>query len=295
MAGKPLAAPRAAPDWRRLRSLLRARAAGALWRLLNRPAPLAEGAVVTFAMPLIGRASARDWQLVSDRLAVTLTSLLRQTDPRWEAIICGQDRPDGLPDDPRIRFLAYPVAADPRMVTDKYRKIPVILRAISRGPRRDGYLFFLDADDMLHPDLVAHMLSTAEPGGYLVESGYMLDAATGEMGRLGLPDARDPNPSPFHRHCGSCSAIRIDRTRWTAWSLPVVRRGQHQWQAENLLCFGLRLAPVPFPAAIYVVNHGENTRQRRGKLGGKMDYLAKHRLDPDETAGVRRTFGLDAR
>ena len=195
--------------------------------------------------------------MVTDRLAVTLSALVRQSDPRWQAVVCGQDRPGDLPDDPRIRFLRYTVPADPGTVTDKYWKIPFLLDHLSRDPPRDGYLFFLDADDILHPGLVAHMMTAAEPGGYLIEAGYMLDVATGEMAGLGLPDARNPAPSPFHRHCGSCSAIRADRARWYAWSLPVLRRGQHQWQAEHLRSFGLTLAPVPFPAAIYVVNDGE--------------------------------------
>jgi hypothetical protein len=295
MSAAGSASGRTRTDWRRTRSLVRAELAGRAWRLLNRPLPLAKDAVVTFAIPLIGRASAGDWDRVSDRLAATVSSLLRQTDPRWEAIICGQDRPEGLPEDSRVRFQRYPHAAQPGAITDKYDKIPFILSGLSREPRRDGYLVFLDADDILHPRLVAHMMTAAEPGGYLIESGYMLDAATGEIGRLEPPRAQRPSTTPFHEHCGSCSAIRIDRARWYGWRLPVTRKGQHQWQRRNLRSFGLHLAPVPFPAAIYVVNHGENTRQRRGKMSAKMQYLARNRLDADEARQVLTDFGLDPR
>lgn len=289
------ASGRARFDWRRTRSLVRAELAGRAWRLLNRPRPLAKDAVVTFAIPLIGRASAGDWDKVSDRLAATISSLLRQSDPRWEAIVCGQDRPEGLAGDPRVKFLRYPQPARPGTVTDKYDKIPFILAGLSRDPPRDGYLFFLDADDLLHPGLVAHMLTAGEPGGYLIESGYMLDAATGEMGRLEPPGAGHASTAPFHEHCGSCSAIRIDRARWYGWTLPITRKGQHQWQRRNLRSFGLHLAPVPFPAAIYVVNHGENTRQRRGKMSAKMGYLARNIVEPGEAEKVLVDFGLAPR
>lgn len=278
--------------WRRTRSLVRAKAYGAFWRLWNRPEPLSPDALVTFAIPLIGRASASDWEMVNTRLAATLASLLRQTDPRWEALICGQDSPDAMPDDPRCHFVRYPVAADPGTVTDKYWKIPFILGSLSKSPPRDGYLFLLDADDILHPGLVEHMMSRRARGGYLIDKGYMLDASSGDMAYLGPPDESHPGTSRFHLHCGSCSAIRSDRSRWWGWRMPVSYRGQHDWQPANLGSFGLDLSTVPFPAAIYVVNHGENTRQRRGKMNGKLGYLARNRIDAEEATRVAADFAL---
>jgi hypothetical protein len=74
--------------------------------------------------------------------------------------------------------------------------------------------------------------------------------------------------------------------------MPVSYRGQHQWQPANLASFGLELSTVPFAAAVYIVNHGENTRQRRGMMHGKLGYLRRNRVDAEEAARVAEEFSL---
>ena len=71
---------------------------------LASPSPRSE-IYVQFMTPLIGRDKARNWDTVCRWVQLTAESLLRQTDPTWKWVICGQDRPDTLPDDPRINFL----------------------------------------------------------------------------------------------------------------------------------------------------------------------------------------------
>lgn len=278
--------------WLPGRSVVKAAIVGFFWRMRNPVRPLSPDGIVTFAIPLIGRARASDWAEVNRRLSGTLASLLRQTDPRWQVVVCGQDRPEMPLDDPRLRFVAFPHEARPGRMTDKYRKVRHILRALARMPPRDGYLFFLDADDLLHPGLVSYMMTHGAPGGYLIDKGYLLDASSGALGYLGEPDAEHPSAVPFHQQCASCSAIRADGLSGRNWRTPFRYKGRHAAQAENLRRFGLHLEPVPFPAAIYVVNHGENMRKRRGKMDVNLAYLAANRLTPDEAARIAETFGL---
>lgn len=126
------------------------------WRRANPLAPPSGGGIVRFIVPLISRSKARDWSVVCRNLARTVASLRRQTDPNWRATICCQTRPDGIDWDERVRFLRFPFMKRTD-ASDKNAKLRHLLRETARQDRADGYPFFLDADDILHPRLVAHM------------------------------------------------------------------------------------------------------------------------------------------
>lgn len=279
-------------NWRRFRSALRATALGGAWRLRHRALPLSKDALITVAVPLISRTASGNWERVVSCLETTLRSILAQTNPRWELILCGQDKPATLPQDPRISFLLFPTDKGSPQVNDKYLKIPYILQQFAASPARDGYFFILDADDIIHPELFDYMLSCGERGGYIIDKGYMLDAASGHLAWMGPADELHPNATAFYLHCGSCSAIRLDRRRWKNWQAPIRMRGQHQWQLRNLQCFGLRLAAVPFHAAIYIVNHGENAQARKGKIQNKLSYVNGNLISDEEKSRAVRAFGL---
>jgi hypothetical protein len=58
--------------------------------------------------------------------------------------------------------------------------------------------------------------------------------------------------------------------------------------------YGLRLRKLPFAGAIYLVNHGDNMRLKRGRQDTKLRYLAANRLSDRARARVAAEFGLDA-
>ena len=61
-----------------------------------------------------------------------------------------------------------------------------------------------------------------------------------------------------------------------------------------MACHGLPLDPVPFPAGLYLVNHGENMVERRGNLGGKLAYLERNLVPAPEVAGIAAAFKAPA-
>lgn len=259
------------------------------------PRPPAD--LVWFAIPLVSRRRAPDWARVEQDLAVTLASLLAQTDPRWTAVICGQDPPSTLPDDPRIHFRRVAIAD---RFNDQRQKGRVMVSDFVRARQgRVSYYFKLDADDILHPGLVAHILRDDNGQGYLIDRGHALDAghlaATGELRLARLERSvqhqfRIENVA-FFQQCGSCAAFWTDLTRGANFAWLLKTRGNHVVIDRNMSDFGFVLAPVPFPAAIYVLNHGNNMRQRKGKLDRKM-AMFDHVAEPDPDS-VRRDFGLD--
>jgi len=269
------------------------RALGRLWQWQREDRPLAPDATVTFAIPLIGRARAFDWAQVQRNLLWTIGALLNQTNPRWEAIVCGQDRPAGLDADARLSFLPFARTPDPARPSDQRPKMRAMRDAVAAQRGRDGYLVYLDADDIVHPELVAHCLGAGHRDGYAFSLGYMLDARSGALGYFGPPTPHYPHASPLWQACGTASAVRLDRRTRRAL-LPHRFRGSHSQQIARFAEFGMHLADLPFPAAIYAVNHGENMRRRRGKDARQLDYLAANRLDAAVAEQARAAFRIDA-
>lgn len=268
---------------------------GLHWRRANAaaltapPPDPAHGRVV-FAIPLISRRRAADWDQVQQNLRATLTSLRRQQDGRWIAFVCSQDRPDRVEFDDQVRFLPF---AGSDASYDGYRKCAHIRTEWLGAERGAGYYFQLDADDLLHPRLVSYLLGDNNRQGYLIDRGYMLDHATLDLAVLQPADAEYPKATEFYRSCGSSSALWFDRSHGADFATVLARRGNHRKVAQNMAHFGFRLARVPFHAAIYVMNHGDNLRQKSGLMDGKMMHFTVNPIrDPARRAEIAETFGF---
>lgn len=248
--------------------------------------PTPEG--VTLLIPLVGRHHVGDWGAVQARLRGTLDSLLAQSDPRWRAVICCQDRPD-LPDDPRVSYLPFD---DPAPGNDKWRKLAALGRHLPDMPPLPGYVMSFDADDLLHRDATRWMLRGAAPGGWLVEQGYVLNHATGGIGLAGRPTPTLPLRKPFWKLCGSCAALRYDPDLpQMAETLTAMTQHEHRMFPYLAALAGLRLTPLPRPAVLYVLNHGENFGARRGRVSFKARFVERFRItDPALLEDVAQGF-----
>ncbi len=285
--------------WRARRQDLARRRAETARRWAATPhQPPSDDPVVVFLIPLISRARARDWDLVVALLQGTLSSLIGQRDVNWHALICGQNQPEGLPDDPRLSFLPYETPdADLDSTTrfDKWdKRRQLVARLATQFAGRDGYVFPLDADDLIHPALVAHVRADNNGGGYYAPTGYMMDHQTGALAWCGPRSIAHPFAKPFLRHCGSSAAIRFDFRQSSAGAELYLNMGKHKELPQTMAAHGLTLEPLPFPGGIYVINHGDNIRSRRGKMDEKLTYLRRNRLKSAEADAARATFGLPA-
>ncbi|MCB1335591.1 MAG: glycosyltransferase family 2 protein [Roseivivax sp.] len=256
--------------------------------LRRAPAPTAPAELVTFLVPLVGPAHVSDFAAVEARLADTLNSFLAQSDPRWRAVICCQQRP-AMPADDRLIYLPF---SDPAPGNDKWRKLAALSARLDTLPPAPGYVMSFDADDLLHPGAVAEMLSDQAPGGYLVRSGYVLNHATGAVGRADAPSLTQPLRKPFWKLCGSCAALRADGGDHAATAF-VAAMTQHEHRMFPYLArlAGRRLTPLARPSVLYVLNHGENFGARRGRVSFKARFVDRFRVtDPDELKALHRDF-----
>jgi len=245
---------------------------------------------VMFLIPLVGAHHVGDWQAVTARLRTTLDSFTAQDNPNWRAVVCCQNQPD-LPDDPRISYLPFD---DPAPGNDKWRKLRVLAEALSRLADRPGYVMSFDADDLLGQGTVTEMLARQAAGGYLVRSGLVMDAATGDIARADRPGLTTPLRKPFWKLCGSCAALYHDPAN-PASTRFIAEMTQHEHRMFPYLATlaGQRLDPLHRPSVLYMLNHGENFGARRGRVGYKTRFVQRYRItDPDRLRTIRQEFPI---
>lgn len=253
---------------------------------LNAPRKQVEQPVITAAIPLISKAKSGDWNTVCLNLARTVQSVLDQRYDNIEVLICGQDEPHHVPQSDKVRFLKAP-AFSTKKKSDKGHKISLMADDIAERYHRLTYLLILDADDLVHPDLFPYVATDNNSLGYLIDKGYLADFEEKQIAPL-----TPASGHPFDRHCGSCAVFALDLTRpWVAKSyIKTLSRGHNQYGRMSKR-FGVPLVPVPFPAALYVINHGENARARRGTGGFKSELLRKNAVsDSEETRTIMAEY-----
>ena len=178
-----------------------------------------------FGVPLIARAAAGDWALVDRLFALTLRSVLAQTDRDFRVVVAGHDRPPCwgalVAGDARFGFVeADWTPAAPTLANDDggAKKALIHARVLADGR---GLLMFLHADDWVDRDLVRAARAAIGPAqiGAIIARGWAYDWRTGRAARFPVAGGFD---GAFHALCGSSTLARIDPT-----SDDPVRRDPH--------------------------------------------------------------------
>jgi hypothetical protein len=146
-----------------------------------------------------------------------------------------------------------------RRIGDKYSKLKINLSAALADPEAQ-WVMFVDSDDLVHRDVVAHALAHDGewPGGHTVTRGYSW--------RVGEDSLREVNG--FHKICGTCNVVRLvqwEKDQFAAThSVNTFERKTHWLFAGHASVFkrlrntGRDTAKLPFRAAIYVTGTGFN-------------------------------------
>lgn len=251
-----------------------------------------------FAIPLAA-ATVGDWEHTCQMLGHTLRSILNQSNASFRVLLCGHDRPDLRElEDSRVEWMVSDI--DPPVGSGKYRPDKARKRALIAHRFRQlggGYYMPLDADDLVHRDLVAHVRETRSPHGYSLRRGYAMDWKNRKLAPV--PGVWD---TTFDQVCGSSGIFHFQPT-----DLPeTLGKGTdeayfHQfsfhayWRTtahEN----GRPLEDVDFPAVIYVLNHAQNLSfsLQRGALRQEnlCRFIAERAIDA--TGDIEKAFALPA-
>lgn len=221
-----------------------------------------------FAIALKPKSVSSDWQQVEDNLRRTIRSA-RASDPAAAVIVACHDEPDlGEATDGVISLrVPFPEPSSPREggrdKAAKRRYAGAWLRERMDGGD-EAYVMFLDGDDLVHRDLVSYVRSGRKPS-YVVRNGYVADLERGLISRR----------SDFDKTCGSSFVFRFAGaelpTSWEDLSAPFSQFGaspdQRGHPEYDQVAADLGRPPVafPFPAVVYVVNHGESLWSAKGR------------------------------
>ncbi|MEO0344031.1 MAG: glycosyltransferase family A protein [Pseudomonadota bacterium] len=239
-------------------------------------------------MPLISKQRSKNWNRTIGLLHLTINSLLAQNDPNWQVIIVCQEKPD-LPDDPRVHFRRFEKDVSSNLRTDKWMKLALAYRVWIRELPKDGYLFPLDADDLLHPDLVRRILNKRHQGAVILKRGFMLNVKSGEMSRL-FGQGRNTGIA-FFGTCGSSAAIRVSPDHFYKPTYVAQSYIDHGKPQIHFPLFGYDILYMNFPAGIYCLNHGDNM-DWDVRSHGQIATIRKNALNPGHRDKVLQRFGL---
>lgn len=254
---------------------------------------------VHFILPLKAPSVAGDlWQTTCALAVDSVAALLGQTDSRFTVHLICHTSPDGLPAHASVhlhhaRFPAPVPHADLRTrMRDKALKLAQGYGIIRNQMTREGaFIIQMDADDFVHKDLTAHLLSTTPPAGAIFEHGLYYDAHLGRAWEI----------DRFHILCGTCAApffrtedipcldhavtMDLEQLGQLFWPLSI-RHGE--WSARAAQA-GQPLAPLPFPGAIYRVNTGANNHgPRRVRFRHRYPILYRRFKDQGGTTWTYR-------
>ena len=248
-----------------------------------------------FGIPLRAKACSQNWALVCRNLEMTLSSLAGQSRRDFKVLVACHEQPDIDTFDLDIEFIIADSPVPPLLddkgepSNDKPLKKRLLGMALKAQVTQPFYYMQLDADDLIHPELVAKTLSDDNRCGYLIDKGFMLDC---DSGRFGICD---PEHSPFWQQCGSCAVVCF-----TPEDLPVklmdnqcyfTQFKRHREYAEIAAQHGRPLTPFNDYMGVYMVNHGENdVSAYRGKIDVKSNYVRRHLLEDE--AMVQRLRAL---
>ncbi len=217
-----------------------------------------------FCIPLMPKANAGDWGQVCRVFQQTIRSLENQKNQNFKVLLAAQDLPEFFPEiDLDIVHVHTPWAVEDdksHKLRDKRWKKTTLLRHVRQAG--GGYVMMLDADDLVSNRLVEYALQERNPNGYIIEQGFAYDWKA---------DLIAPIPGvwgkTFDAVCGSCSIIYFNREDLpppTAQEnsdegpyLAAKLRQHAQWK-HVMAEAGRPLQAVPFPGAVYVLNHDNN-------------------------------------
>jgi glycosyltransferase involved in cell wall biosynthesis len=229
---------------------------------------LPDAPTFVFAIPLIARSAAYDWDVVVHHFNATLGSIFNQTDPNFRVIVACTGRPEvRIPVDERLEFVDLPDRPfSPHDPEWSYRDIARRRHAVLKhaAPDGDAYVMLVDADDLVSCRLVSHVRQTNHQYGYLLTRGYIYDSTHGLLSML--PNKIGQSVSFFYS-CGTSIVLRLtaeelrNSTDEQGYFRRVMRRG-HPWAGKFSMAEGRPLGLIEFRAAVYVRNHGSNMSER---------------------------------
>ncbi len=211
---------------------------------------------VVFIIPLKSKVISKNWEEVVSLCRDTLTSIYNQSCPEFVIfLICNRGQAPNLSGfDERLNIVEDDFKI-PQNIKEIYYDIKVkIKRGLIAGKNHVDHFFMrLDADDLIHKNLVDYVSSRPDKNGWYIPWGYMYKRNSKNI-------YIRPN---FHVFSGSSHIIKLREEDFpedmsTADDEYLVDFWQHLAVKNILESRGRKLDPLPFKGALYLIGHNES-------------------------------------
>ena len=228
--------------------------------------------MLAFIIPMRHPDNAVDWCSQKRNLSEVVRAISSQTGDDWKAVIVanhGSDLPD-LPKKFEIKWVDFSpnplrdrTAVDRDVFNNSTRldKGRRVLAGLLHAAPVDYYMV-VDDDDLVSKRLASFVSDNDGSNGWYVKTGYIWNDGRCLLARY----------SDFSKLCGTCNIVRTDLIGLPSSlqdaSDDYIRRmlGSHIMIHDFMIKNGVPLAPLPFPGAVYRVNHIGSQSKSRGVL-----------------------------
>jgi hypothetical protein len=211
--------------------------------------------MIVFIVPLIAPAYCKNWPLISALCERTLRSLTSQTSEHFHVILVCDEAPISDFRHPKLSIVQEPFwLPDPTNFGSRlWNKREKLKRGLIEARKfNPDFIMYADADDCVSSQLCAFIESSPVTDSFIIRNGYAYFEGSRWLHRR--PE--------FDQICATSSVLRCregDLPRSMddkAEDFHLLRMGHNEVSAEMKIKG--TVADIAFPAAVYVVGHGEN-------------------------------------
>ena len=236
--------------------------------------------MVTFLTSIRHPRSSSNFAKVESLFEMSLRSVCSQSDSNFAVVVVANDVPRINFKDSRVTYhiVDFPcpdpqrssARGIPHLFRDKGTKLIAGMLAAKRF--KPDYFAIFDADDLVSRRIAQFVNTHSNAAGWYVDSGYVVNSKTWMTQRK----------SGLYRYCGSTLVpnasqllrlARIEESVSTDLSQDQIVRlsspqfvdqviGNHPYMIGYFASHGLRMRPLPFRAACWILETGENSASR---------------------------------
>ncbi|MEP0916927.1 glycosyltransferase family 2 protein [Leptolyngbya sp. DQ-M1] len=230
--------------------------------------------MLVFIIPLRSAQSSKSWEKVSKLLERTLRSICHQTSTEYHVIILCHDRPILQDDYAQVEFVEvdFPAPNQASSIAerriDKNRKLWTGIHHAAKN-FKDAHLMIMDADDCIHKNLAAFVAQHPQANGWYFSQGYQYQEGSWLIRH---------RKRGFEQFCGSCNIVKagilLDYIKEVQFSDITQSFLLHTQLPYRLAEQNIPLKSLPFPGAVYITDHSENTLNQAETI--RREFIGNH-------------------
>jgi len=211
--------------------------------------------VLVFVIPLKSKQVASSWELVSKLFERCVKSVCNQTSSEFGVIVVCHETPETQFHHPHLKYIEVELPI-PQVFNMRDRDLDKGAKAtigLSHAQEfSPSHVMIVDADDCVSKHLAEFVRGNPSSNGWFLEKGYEYQE---ESKLIYL------RKNSFYLRCGTSNIVnyqlypKVGEKDWYC--------SHHKQISKLMLKQGNPMQPLPFPGAVYALNHGENLSYQR--------------------------------